>query len=99
MAEPDLTATILRQIRDEIVTTRTELRGELHELRSELKTELRELKSELELTNARLEVVEHTVRDAAAQITVLTGYVRTKQDVAIEDLRERVSKLEAKTGG
>ena len=99
MSDADLTTTILRQIRDEIVTTRTELRGEIKELRTELKGEIRELKAELEITNSRLEVVEHTVRDAAAQIVVRTRHVRNRQDVAIEDLRERVTRLEAKSGG
>lgn len=98
MADADLTATILRQIRDEIVTTRTELRGELRDLRTELKAEIHEVKTELEVTNMRLEVVEHTVRDAAAQIVVITRYIKSR-DSAIEDLRERVTRLESKVGG
>lgn len=101
MAEADPTATILRQIRDEIIATRTDLTGELRELRTELKGDLHdlrtELKAELQITNARLEIVEHTVRDAAAQVVLVARYIKNKQDVAIDDLRERVSRLEAKS--
>ncbi len=103
MADADLTATILRQIRDEIIATRTGLQGELRELRTELKGgfhDLRtELKAELQVTNARLEIVEHTMRDAAGQVVMLTRYIKNKQELAIEELRQRVTRLEAKSGG
>ncbi len=47
----------------------------------------------LDETNTRLSVVEHVVRDAAEQIVFLGRYAKN----AIEDFRERVARLEAKT--
>jgi methyl-accepting chemotaxis protein len=46
----------------------------------------------LDETNARLSVVEHVVKDAAEQIVFLGRYAKN----SIEDLRERVTRLEAK---
>jgi hypothetical protein len=50
----------------------------------------------LQRVNSRLEIVEHTVHDAETQILWLGRYVKNHQDSAIEDLRNRVAKLEAK---
>jgi hypothetical protein len=44
----------------------------------------------LDQTNARLEVVEHTVRDAAGQLVILTRYIKNvvdRHDASIVDLR------------
>jgi chromosome segregation ATPase len=95
MIESEVTITLLREIRDEIRTNRTELKAEIVELRTELKTEIGELRSTLEVTNERLAIVERTVNDAATQIVFLGRYInRTDND--IDDLKIRVSKLEAK---
>ena len=59
MAEPqDLTIEILKQIRDELVTTRTDLGGRIDELRTELG-------GRIDQTNARLSAVEGAVLDFA----------------------------------
>jgi hypothetical protein len=44
-------------------------------------------------------VVEHTVNDAAGQMILLARYVKNKHETAIDDLRERVTLLEAKARG
>ena len=89
--DSEITTKILRQIRDEIIATRTELKTELGELRTDLK-------AEIAVTNERLTVVEHVVEDAAKQITEYVRHQKTKQDGAIEDLRRRVTRLEKKQG-
>ena len=99
MSESEITATILREIRDELRATKTELKAEfkaeIHGLSSKLDTGLAGLRTELQTTNARLEVVEHTVADAAAQIVFLARYVKNHHEAAIEDLRDRVTRLES----
>ncbi len=87
MTDSAITTKILRQIRDEIIATRTEL-----------KTELSELKAEVEVTNERLTGVETVVNEAAAQIRVYVRHQKTKQDGLIDDLRKRVTRLEKKVG-
>ncbi len=95
MTDSDLTLSILREIRDAVVATNSRIDGTNIELRA-MKTEL---KDELRVTNARLEIVEHTVKDAAGQIVMLARYVKNKHETAIDDLRERVTRLEAKASG
>ena len=72
VTDSEITTTILRQIRDELIATRTELKAEISATRVELKGEIsatrEELKGELALTNERLSIVETVVRDAAQQI-------------------------------
>ncbi len=92
MTDSDLTLSILREIRDAVVATNSRIDDTNLELRA-MKTEL---KDELRVTNARLEAVEHTVQDAAGQIVMLARYVKNKHETAIDDLRERVTRLEAK---
>ena len=87
MTDSEITTTILRQIRDEIVTTRTEL-----------KAEIKQVNDRLEVTNQRLDVVEHVLRDTAGQIVMLTGYVKNKHDADIKRLEKRVARLEKKVG-
>lgn len=98
MTDSDLTLSILREIRDAVVTTNARIDDTNVELRA-MKTELTEVKGELRQTNARLEIVEHTVKDAAGQIVMLARYVKNKHETAIDDLRERVTRLEAKASG
>lgn len=98
MTDSDLTLSILREIRDAVVTTNARIDDTNVELRA-MKSEMIEVKGELRVTNARLEVVEHTVKDAAGQIVMLARYVKNKHETAIDDLRERVTRLEAKASG
>ena len=69
MADADLTVAILREIRDEIRTTRGDLGERLDAVRVELKAEIGE-------TNARLTTVEETLKELAAQLLTLTRYVK-----------------------
>jgi len=98
MTDSEITTTILRQIRDEIITTRTELKGEIGALRGELRETRAELKSEISVTNERLTIVEHTVEHAALQIGEFVQHIKTQQAGAIDDLRKRVTRLEKKVG-
>jgi hypothetical protein len=98
MTDSEITTTILRQIRDEIITTRTELKSEIGDLRSELKAEIGRTNERLDVTNERLSVVEHVVRDVAEQMGTLTRYVKHAHGSAIDDLRKRVTRLEKKVG-
>jgi hypothetical protein len=89
MVESEVTIGLLREIRDELRSNRIELKAEISEMRTELT-------SKLDITNARLEVVEHTVNDAASQIAFLGRYLKNRTVADIDDLKLRVSKLEAK---
>lgn len=94
MADADLTVSILREIRDEIRTTRTELKAEIRGTNDRLD----HTNTRLDVTNARLEVVEHTVKDAAGQLVLVTRYLKNvtdRHDEAIDELRDRVEHLEA----
>ena len=87
----DLTTAILREIRDEIKATRTELKAEIVTLGTELG-------GRIDMTNARLELVEITLKDLAGQMVMLTRYVKNSVDRhedQIDDLQTRVTKLEA----
>jgi hypothetical protein len=111
----DVTVEILREIRDEIVKTRTDLRAEIAQTRTELTAGVAATNERIDLTNVRLDVVvqvlgstnqrlvsvEDTVREIAGTQLMLSRYVANRanrHDVAIEDLRERVEKLEEKAG-
>ena len=91
------------ELKAEISEMRIDLKSEIGGLRTEIKseigglrTEIGELTSKLDVTNERLAVVERTVNDAATQIIFLGRYVKNRADVDIDDLKLRVSKLEAK---
>jgi NTP pyrophosphatase (non-canonical NTP hydrolase) len=94
VSDSEITSTILRQIRDEIVALRTDhlsMRHELKELTGEVATTRTELKGELGS-------VQDVIRDLAAQMLMIGRYIKNKQDVAIADLRKRVARLEKKVG-
>jgi hypothetical protein len=90
VTDSDLTISILREIRDEL----REIRGEV-KITNERVDVLTERQGE---TNHRLEVVEHTVADAAQQILLLARYVKNKHEAGLDELRERVTRLEVKAG-
>ena len=90
MSGDELTVAILREIRDEIRTTNQRL--DVTNQRLDVTNQ------RLETTNQRLEVVETTVTDFAAQHLVLTRYTKNivdRHSQSIDDLRERVTKLES----
>ena len=93
MADADLTVAILREIRDEIRGTNgrfDQLGGRVDRLHDDLVL----LRHE---TNARLEKIEETLRDLAAQQLMLTRYVRNVVDRHEQDLasiKERLARLE-----
>jgi hypothetical protein len=98
MTDSEITTTILRQIRDELVATRTELNAEIRTLRTDVTERLDRTNERLDMANERLGVVEHVVRDLAGQLVLIGRYVKNKHDVAIDDLRTRVTRLEDKVG-
>jgi hypothetical protein len=108
MADSDLTVQILREIRDGIHTTndkldqtRTELSHRIDQTRTELGLRIDETNHRLDGTNHRLDGVESTLKDLAGQQLILTRYIGNvvdRQDKSIDDLRERVSKLESRAG-
>ncbi len=89
MTDSEITISILREIRDAVVVTNVRIDN----LDKSLSGRIDNLSARVDETNRRLTVVEHVVKDAAEQIMFLGRYAKN----AIEDLRERVTRLEAKT--
>ena len=93
----ELTIQILRQIRDEIVTTRTDLNGRIDHMRTELSGRIDE-------TNTRVEQVEHALLDLAEQQRFVVRHLQalTTRDRRLEDevgeLRGRLEVVEKKVG-
>jgi len=96
----DLTVSILREIRDEIrdgfrhVGSRIDATNERLDATNQ---RLDVTNEQLEVTNQRLAVVETTVKDFAGQHLLLTRFVKNvsdRHDKAIDNLDERVEKLE-----
>lgn len=93
----NLTVEILKQIRDEIATTRTELGGRIDDGLAAVRSELG---ARIDTTNERLGVVETTLQELATQqrfvvrhlVTLTDRDHRLEADVA--DLRSRVEVLE-----
>lgn len=105
MTDSEITIAILKDIRDavrgtndRIDTLDKNLSSRIDSLDKNLSTRIDGLSTRVDQTNERLSIVEHTVRDLATQLIMLGRYVKNRADVAIEDLRERVSRLEAKNG-
>lgn len=86
MSDGDLNTQVLREIRDEIRATRTELKAEIAGTNERLDT-----------TNARLEVVEHTLSDLASQQVLAIRYMKNtfgRHQDELEELDDRVAALE-----
>lgn len=104
MTDSEITTTILRQIRDEIVKSNSRLdtlaeHAATTNIRLDALAERAEQTNEhLDRTNERLSVVETVLRDVAAQVVFVGRYIKNQQDVAIADLRKRVGRLEKKVG-
>ena len=93
MTDSELTLSVLREIRDAVVATNIRIDTLDKNLSSRIDGLETSVTRRLDETNKRLSVVEYVVRDAAEQIVFLGRYTKN----AIEDLRERLSRLEAKT--
>jgi chromosome segregation ATPase len=92
MSDPsDLTIHVLRQIRDEIVTTRTELGTRIDGVPTELGARIDSLGEHLggriDETNERVERVEHTLLDLAEQQRFIVRHLKTlsERDRRLED--------------
>ncbi len=104
MPEPhDLTVEILKQIRDELITTRTDLGARLDTLGARVDTtnsRLDETNSRLDETNSRLTAVEGTLLDLAQQQRFVVRHLSTltqrdrRFEAELDDLRSRVELLE-----
>jgi uncharacterized protein involved in exopolysaccharide biosynthesis len=99
------------QLKDEVSATRTELKGELSAVRTELKGELSAVRTELkgELSAVRTELKAELVAlrqelvgmlgELTDKVEALGRYAKNitrRVDKAIEELRERIAKLEAR---
>jgi hypothetical protein len=76
LTDSDLTLAVLREIRDELKSTRTDLSGRLDAVRTELKAEIASVGARIDVTNERLALVEETLRDLAGQQVILTRQCR-----------------------
>ncbi len=97
MPEPhDLTVEILKQIRDELITTRTDLGARLDTLGARVDT----TNSRLDETNSRLTAVEGTLLDLAQQQRFVVRHLSTltqrdrRFEAELDDLRSRGELLE-----
>ena len=96
MADADLTVAILREIRDEIRTTRVELKGEIGATNHRLdgvNAKLDGVNDRVDGVCSRLDVVEVTLKDLAGQQLLLTRYIKNvvdRHDTAIDELRGRI---------
>lgn len=97
----DLTLQVLRQIRDEIVTTRTDLHGEI----AKTNQRLDQTNQRLDESNQRLGHVETTLVDLAYQQVFVSKFVRSlasrDRDLGadVDELRMRMDALERRTPG
>jgi hypothetical protein len=97
MADADLAVQVLREIRDGIRTTN----DKLDQTREELGQRIDLTNQRLDVTNQRLDVVETTLKDLAGQQLMLSrfiGNVIDRQEKSLDELRERVAKLEGRVG-
>ncbi|MEO8549100.1 MAG: hypothetical protein ABI678_03985 [Kofleriaceae bacterium] len=103
MTDADLTLKILQTIRDDVRAFRGEilgefgvLRSEVHEFRGEFQEFRTETRESFEMTNSRLEIIEHTLSGHTQQLASIARLVNnaaTRREVA--ELRARIDKLES----
>ena len=105
MTDSEITIAILKDIRDavrgtndRIETLDKNLSTRIEGLSSRVDELDRSLSARIDQTNERLSIVETTMRDLATQLVMVGRYVKNRTEVAIEDLLERVARLEAKVG-
>ena len=95
MADADLTVAILREIRDEIRTTRVELKAEIGQTNKrldDLTDRVDGVNSRVDGVNQRLDVVEITLKDLAGQQQILTRYLKN----VVDRHDERLTRLETR---
>ncbi|MDQ3031481.1 MAG: hypothetical protein M3Y87_03620 [Myxococcota bacterium] len=91
----ELTIQILREIRNEIVTSREDVGARIDTLRTELG-------GRIEQTNVRVEKVEHALLDLAEQQRFVVRHLQAlttrdhKIEADVEDLRMRLDAVEKK---
>jgi chromosome segregation ATPase len=101
----DLTLQVLRQIRDEIVTTRTDLATRIDRTNERLDQTNDRLDHVEGTIDRRLGHVEETLVELAAQQTFVSKFVRSlatrDRDLAedVDELRTRVDALERRVPG
>jgi chromosome segregation ATPase len=103
VTDSDLTLAVLREIRDEIRSTRTDLKAEisatnerLDATRTELKVEISAVRTELK---AELSAVAETLKELAGQQVILTRYISNvveRQEQRLDDHGERLARLEGR---
>ena len=100
-----LTIHILREIRDELVTTRTELSARIDGVRTELSARIEQTNTRIDETNTRMGHVESTLVDLAQQqrfvvrhLTALTTRDRALE-ADVEELRARMDAVEKRLPG
>ncbi len=98
----DMTIQILREIRDQIVLTRTDLGGRIDETNARVETLRTDLGGRIDQTNVRLDDVEQTLLELAEQqrfvvrhLDALTTRDR-KIETDVESLRVRLDVVEKK---
>jgi len=100
----ELTVQILRQIRDEIVTTRSELSTRIDRTNERIDGMRGELSGQIQQTNLRVDKVEHALLDLAEQQRFVVRHLQapTTRDRRLEDevgeLRGRIEVVEKKVG-
>ncbi len=101
MANDDLTLAVLREIRDEVRSTRTELGARLDETNARLdetNARLDETNARLDETNARLGALEHTMLDLAEQQSFVVRWLKgntTRERRVERDLLKLTARVEA----
>ena len=83
--DADLTTEILRNLREELKSTRAELKADLAELRAEVKTELADLRTDVGVIAMRLEGVERVLVTTVQELIPL-----------VKGLARRVDRLEGR---
>ena len=102
----EITTQILIEIRDAIIAvklelqdTKTELKAELNGVKTELQDTKTELKAEIGKTNEGLAALEGKVDVLNEKVEAIGRYAKNisrRHEKAIDELRERVAKLEAR---
>lgn len=101
MSEPvDLSTEILKQIRDELIRTRTDLGARIDAVRTELGARIDETNARIDETNTRVGSVETTLLDLAEQQRFVVRHLSTlaardrRIEDAVDELRTRVDAIE-----